>query len=121
MSKQKKELGQTGEELAAQYLLKKGYQIIARNVRYRTGELDIVAQDGDELVFVEVRTRRSTTYGTPGESITWRKQKKVRELALTYIQQEKRQTRSFRFDVVLVVVDHVYATEASIEHIVHAF
>ena len=84
-------LGQQGEELAATYLVKLGYDIVARNWRTRSGELDIVARDGDWLVFVEVRARRigrtasAPTLGRPEESVTPRKQLQLVAMADAYL------------------------------------
>jgi putative endonuclease len=66
----RRRLGQTGEELATRFLAERGYTLIARNVRLTGGEIDIVAQDGNCLAFVEVRTRRGGGFGSPEESIT---------------------------------------------------
>lgn len=67
------ELGTAGEEYVSGWLVRHGYEIIDRNVRYRGGELDIIAVDGDELVFVEVRVRTGCRYGWAGESVDSRK------------------------------------------------
>lgn len=67
------EVGAAGEEYVAGWLGRRGYRVIARNVRYRGGELDIIALDGDELVFVEVRVRTGTRFGRAGESVDARK------------------------------------------------
>jgi putative endonuclease len=66
----RRRLGQTGEELATRFLAGRGYTLVARNVRLAGGEIDIVARDGDCLVFIEVRTRRGGGFGSPEESIT---------------------------------------------------
>ncbi len=72
-------IGRLGEDLAARYLQSQGYRILERNYRCRDGEIDLVAVDGSCLVFVEVRTRRSTRFGTPEESVTpWKKDKLLR-------------------------------------------
>jgi len=87
----RKALGRQGEDLAAAYLARQGYDIIMRNWRIRSGELDIVAQDGDWLVFVEVRTRRigkgtaGPMLGSPEESVTPRKQLQLVALADAYL------------------------------------
>lgn len=64
--------GKTGEDMATEYLLKKGYMIICRNFRCFQGEIDIVARDNDYLVFIEVKTRTSTKYGEAREAVRWR-------------------------------------------------
>ena len=68
----RRSLGQRGEALAADYLRRMGYQVLATNFRCQWGEVDIVAMDGSTLVFVEVRTRRGASFGTPQESLTRR-------------------------------------------------
>lgn len=79
-------LGKRGEELAAGYLKSAGCGIVASNYRCPRGEIDLVAWDGEELAFVEVRTRRSTGYGTPQESITGRKAGHLVAAAEHYLQ-----------------------------------
>ena len=83
----RKKLGQQGEELAAAYLEKRSYIVRERNWRCPVGEMDIVAEDGGCLVFIEVRTRRGRKYGSPEESVTSAKQAKLVELAQTYLQE----------------------------------
>jgi putative endonuclease len=77
--------GQIGEEIAAAHLRGLGYEIVARNVRTRYGELDIVALDGDCLVFVEVKTRRSAALGAPEEAVDARKLAQIAALAESYL------------------------------------
>jgi putative endonuclease len=101
----KRRLGQQGEDIAADYLLKQGYSILARNWRCPAGELDIVAREGGTLVFVEVRTRRGDRFGTPEESITSTKQAKLVELAQTYLQEHGLADENWRIDVVAVELD----------------
>jgi len=84
MTGSRKALGRLGEELAAQALAARGYRIRQRNWRCPAGELDIVAEDGDVLAFVEVKTRRGLAFGAPEEAITPAKQAKLIELAATY-------------------------------------
>jgi putative endonuclease len=97
----RKRLGQRGEGLAAAYLEKRGYVVRERNWRCLAGEMDIVAEDGDCLVFVEVRTRRGRKYGSPEESVTRAKQAKLVEVAQTYLQ-EHGWDGDWRIDVVAV-------------------
>jgi putative endonuclease len=98
-------LGRRGEDIAARFLEQHGYSILDRNWRCRQGEIDLVARDGSELVFVEVRTRRGTAMGSPEESITPRKQARLVAVASAYIQQHDFQEGSWRIDVVAVAVD----------------
>jgi len=95
-------LGPKGEDAAASYLQKKGYEILCRNYRQRFGEIDIVARDGEVLVFVEVKTRRSQRYGTPFEAIDQRKQRQLSKVALHYITRYKLYDQPARFDVIAV-------------------
>jgi putative endonuclease len=97
-------LGAWGENLAARHLAGKGYEIVARNWRCETGELDLVARDGEDLAFVEVRTRRGQALGSPEESVTPAKQARLINLAETYVQVEDWQG-GWRIDVVAVVLD----------------
>lgn len=129
MTKSRRSLGQAGEELAARALQKAGLTIVARNWRCAAGELDIIARDrgpnfvtGEPnvawLVFVEVRTRRGTAYGTALQSITPRKQAKLREVAAHYVQAVN-WTGPWRIDVVAVQMDRSGRLRA-MEHIRHA-
>ncbi|HZK23929.1 MAG TPA: YraN family protein [Oscillospiraceae bacterium] len=97
-----KALGRRGEELAAAYLTKHGYQVLVQNWRCERGELDLVARDGQLLVFIEVKTRRSQRHGTPAEAVDARKQEKIRHLALQYIHLTGNTAPAYRFDVVTV-------------------
>ncbi|MDF2683141.1 MAG: YraN family protein [Brevibacillus sp.] len=123
MSDRRRVLGQKGEEMAENYLCKKGYEILGRNIRTRRGEIDLIARDGDTLVFVEVRTRTSQAYGSAAESVTWRKRQKLRELAMDYLQNSSTFIPAFRFDVIAIhcPVRSEAGDEISIEHFKHAF
>lgn len=98
----RKQTGRQGEEIAASYLVDKGYKILQRNWHCPTGELDIVMEDDGALVFVEVRTRRGNRFGTAEESITPVKQARLVELAQTYLQEVVPPHQSWRIDVVAV-------------------
>lgn len=98
----RKRLGAWGEKLAREYLQRQGWHIRDTNVRSPHGEIDIVAQHGEELVFVEVRTRKSRAFGLPEESITPAKKEKLTELAQAYIQENDDLPSSWRIDVVVV-------------------
>lgn len=98
----RKQTGQHGEDIAALYFVEKGYKIIERNWRCSVGELDIIMEEDDTLIFVEVRTRRSRRFGTPEESITPTKQARLIELAQTYLQETESLDRSWRIDVAAV-------------------
>ena len=102
MSSKRKEVGAIGEKLAADLLKKRGYKIIQRNFRCREGEIDIIAQKDECLVFVEVRTKKNTAFGTPEESVTLSKREKLIALAETYLQACDKAPASWRIDVVAV-------------------
>jgi putative endonuclease len=97
-------LGQRGEELAARHLAAKGYEIVARNWRCETGELDLVVRDGACLAFAEVRTRRGTAMGSPEASITAAKQARLVDLAEAYVQ-EYNWPGDYRIDVIAIELD----------------
>jgi len=94
--------------LAKWKLFMLGYRIIETNYRTRKGEIDIIARDKCELVFVEVRSRSGGEYGTPEESVDARKVKKLTELAMTYIAQKSLYDIPARFDVVSVDFSRFY-------------
>jgi len=93
-----------GEERAVAHLRAQGYTILDRNWRCRLGELDIVAKDGATMVFVEVKSRRSGTFGAPQAAVDERKQRKLSLLALQYFQSRRIAPCPARFDVVAVTV-----------------
>lgn len=95
-------LGRTGERLAAETLLSKGYCILERNFRCRQGEIDIVAEDEQDIVFVEVKARRGVSYGLPEDALTMRKRRKLIEVASYYLDLHMCSNRSWRIDVVAV-------------------
>ncbi|HHV65209.1 MAG TPA: YraN family protein [Peptococcaceae bacterium] len=104
-SLKKKELGQMGESLAVAYLQEAGLRIIQQNYRCPKGELDIVARDGEYLVFVEVRTRTSAKRGTAEESISGKKAQKLKTLAAYYLLERGfKEWPPLRFDVVAINV-----------------
>lgn len=97
--------GRAGEEAAALFLEARGYRVIARNVRFRAGELDLVAEEGGALVFVEVKTRTGLAFGTAAEAVTPQKQRQVARLAALYLSLRGGEDRPCRFDVVTVEPD----------------
>ncbi|VAX32694.1 Endonuclease [hydrothermal vent metagenome] len=114
----KNQTGKEGEVFAVKYLKKKGYSILASNYQTPIGEIDIVARDGDTIVFVEVKTRQSLLYGYPFEAVTWRKRERLKRLALYYLKVHSMLGASGRFDVIgLYLRDGTY----QIQHIIDAF
>lgn len=116
MSDARRRLGDFGERLAAAHLEAKGYRIRARNYRCREGEIDIVAEDGETLVFVEVRTRRGDTLGGPAESVTVTKEARLVTAATSYVQALARPPADQRIDVIAVQLSPS-GRLLSIEHI----
>lgn len=92
--------GNQGEELACKFLQNNGYKVLERNFRIRGGEIDIIAKDGEEIVFVEVKARYSHEYGLPSESITYFKLKALQKAALFYLQKKGWLEKGYRFDFV---------------------
>ena len=99
-----KPLGDHGERIAAAYLTSAGLRLLDRNWRCREGELDIVARDGDALVFCEVKTRRGVGYGHPVEAVTSAKQRRLRTLAHRWLAAHDEHAPDLRFDVVGVLL-----------------
>lgn len=100
----KDEVGRYGEGLVARQLSEQGWVIIDRNWRTRAGEIDIVARDGSELVAVEVKTRRSATFGAPQQAITHAKLARLRRLTAEWLAQQDLRFDGVRIDVVAVTL-----------------
>ncbi|HXX57941.1 MAG TPA: YraN family protein [Thermodesulfovibrionales bacterium] len=109
--------GIKGEELAVRFLRKKGYRILRKNFRSPVGEIDIIAEEGKTIVFVEVKTRTDDSFGHPFEAVDTRKKEKLRRAALSYLKQCKEELPS-RFDVLSIEMD---GGKSRIEHIIDAF
>jgi putative endonuclease len=116
---ERQEVGKLGEKAARKFLKKRGYRIRETNFRCRHGEIDIIAQQKDYLVFVEVRTKSNLDFGTPEESITQAKKKKLVALALTYTNTHQNLPSLWRIDVVAIELDDKGKTRR-IEHIENA-
>jgi putative endonuclease len=102
MPHERQNYGMAGESMAARFLVAQGYQIVFCNYKNRYGEIDIVAMDGETLVFVEVKSRRSDRFGSARESVSRAKQKKISMVALGYLKSTGSVRRKARFDVVAV-------------------
>lgn len=116
----KKWLGDEGERAAARFLRRQRFRILARQYRSTYGEIDLIALDGDWLVFVEVKTRRGNAAGAPGEAITPDKQRRLSRAATAFVQQRKLHQQRTRFDVVAVTWPEGTRTP-QIQHYRHAF
>lgn len=115
------ELGAWGEEKAVRFLRQQGYSLVTRNFRSRFGEIDIIVENEEFLVFVEVRLRKNTNFGTPEETVDARKQQKLRLTAESYLQ-KKPTKKQPRFDVVaLYAKDGMDTKPLPVRHIKNAF
>jgi len=100
MTLQTKKLGARGEQIAINYLQNWGYRILERNYRNRLGEIDIIARQGRDLVFIEVKTRSDNLFGSPFDSVTAAKQRQLSKVALEYLSKHNWLDHPARFDVV---------------------
>jgi len=97
----KRDLGKRGEDIAITFLKKQKYRILQRNFRTHLGEIDIIAQDGDTVVFVEVKTRERDTFGEPFESVNYHKKRRLIKVASIYLKRF-RDIPPCRFDVISI-------------------
>ena len=111
-------LGPLGESLAARFLEAKGWKILARGYRALGAEIDLVASDGDEIVFVEVKALRSAGHGFPEERVEASKQRRISRAAMAYVRKKRLQGANLRFDVVSVLME---GDEPKIAHYPEAF
>ena len=100
----KNEFGKKGETIAVEYLKKHGYSILKRNFRFsRLGEIDIIAREKEYLCFIEVKTRKSTQFGMPSESVNTKKQEKIKKLSQIYLSNNNLNNQNMRFDIIEVL------------------
>lgn len=109
-----REIGTSKEDVALQYLLKKGWKLLAKNYRSRRGEIDLIFEEGSKIIFVEVKYRSSLIYGYPQEAVTKIKRGHISRTALMFVKQRNLTSRDLRFDVVSLYKGHL-------EHIPDAF
>jgi putative endonuclease len=102
MTVERQAFGKTGEELAVAELERRGYAIVARRYRTKHGEIDIVARDGETMVFVEVKARATAEFGTAAEAVTRRKQRQLALMATDYVARNHITNSACRFDVVAI-------------------
>ena len=114
----KTEIGKKGEEMAVTYLRKRGYKILATNWHFHHLEIDIVALDGDEIVFVEVKTRTSTAFGNPEEAVSQQKINRILDAAEAYIEKYDID-REARFDIMAILLP--YQAAPKLEYFEDAF
>jgi putative endonuclease len=98
-------LGKAGEDLACRELRRRGCAILARRFRTRMGEIDIIARDGETIVFIEVKARAGEAWGSPAEAVTPAKQRRLVRMAADYLARARHDGRPCRFDVVTVAMD----------------
>lgn len=112
-------LGESGEELAKRFLESSGYCIVARNWRCKLAEIDIIARDGETLVFIEVKTRTDSAFGSPADAVTLRKQRQIGKAAQWYLAEHDLFGTPARFDVIAIVLGK--GGRHQVEHIPAAF
>ncbi len=115
----KQKLGKAGEDAAARHIQKNGMKLLARNYRAGKGEIDLIALDSDTLVFIEVKTRTGTAYGTAAEAVGYRKQQMIIRTAQYFIAQRKLHECAVRFDVAEVYSEE--ENEYRVQYIRDAF
>jgi putative endonuclease len=102
MADARRMVGSAGEDAVAAWYAEAGYRVLSRNWRVREGELDLVAERRGEVVFCEVKTRRGDAFGTPAEAVTFRKQQRLRTLAVRWLAAHDVRAETLRFDVACV-------------------
>ena len=115
----RKLIGGAGEDIACRYLEENGFEVVGRNWRTRSGELDIIARHGGMVIFVEVKTRRGKMFGEPEEAVTPAKVRKIRQLASEYLATVSH-SAEVRFDVISLVLD-AHGNLLELRHITDAF
>ena len=120
MTRQRLDRGKLGENIALEYAQQQGYQIIQRNFRCKSGEIDLIAQDKHIVVFIEVRTKTSDAYGPAYNSVTLTKQQQVKRVALGYIAEHNLVNTQFRFDVIGIILDPK-TQQPQLDHLQNAF
>ncbi|MBU0951254.1 MAG: YraN family protein [Elusimicrobia bacterium] len=107
MGNYKQIIGRQGEDEAALYLKENGYRIIERNFKTRFGEIDIIAFDKYDVVFIEVKKRADASYGLAQSAVDFRKQRKLAKMAFYYIKLKRFNDKNFRFDVLAITDNNV--------------
>jgi putative endonuclease len=111
MGREKNLVGRRGENIALHFLKRKGYKILGTNVRTPLGEIDLVAKHRDIIVFVEVKTRSTSSFGPPYLAITWEKKRKLIQNALCYLKKRRLIYSDWRIDVVSININYEGETE----------
>lgn len=116
MTRRRRLVGRAGEEAARNYLQSKGYRVTEVNFRSPYGEIDLIAFQGSTLVFIEVRTRTGSSFGTPAESVTPEKLSRLKKTALFYMQSRFGREVACRFDLIAVLLDRESMALNSLRH-----
>jgi len=114
----KYQTGMQGQRGAEAFLLANGYNILERNYRIRTGEVDLIAEQNEYIVFIEVKTRKGLKFGLPCESVSIKKRQRIVHTAMHYISVKNLDNHNFRFDVMEVYAD---TSGVQVNHIENAF
>ncbi|MEI6310901.1 MAG: YraN family protein [Bacteroidota bacterium] len=111
------DLGHQGEQIACDYILKKGYVILSRNFTHQKSEIDIIAKQDECIVFIEVKTRRNILFASPTDAVTDKKIAKLQAGALHFIEMNQMESE-VRFDIISIILNE---NQCEIEHIENAF
>lgn len=120
MDRSRLDIAKIGESLAVAHFKARGYKILAQNYRAMRGEIDLIAQDGQFIVFVEVKTRKSLKFGVPQAAVTKQKQRQISKVALAYLQAKNLWDTPCRFDVIGIHLTH-QSELLRLDHIEGAF
>ena len=112
-----KTTGDLGEDIAKNYLIKNNYKILETNFTTKIGEIDIIAEENDVVIFIEVKTRKSLKYGRPYEAVNYKKMQKILKVAQNYIVYKNKDDIQYRFDIIEVLLND----KDKINHIKDAF
>ena len=107
--------GNEGEQAACEYLLKKGWKILDRNVRRGRGEIDIIARKWKTIAFIEVKRRSSLNYGRPAEAVNAEKQKRIAQATALYVQEQCLENEKLRFDVIEILPGEIRHIEGAFD------
>jgi putative endonuclease len=113
VSQARRKKGIAGEDVAAAWYVSQGYEVVARNWRCRTGDLDLIVRRGPTFVFCEVKSRSTLAFGAPAEAVTHEKRQRIRHLAARWIQDSRVRPVEIRFDVAAVLEDQLEVLEGA--------
>ena len=116
---QKQKTGSKGEIIAADYLIKQGYQILERNYRHKRNEIDIICSKGNFLIFVEVKTRKNNTFGNPEEHVSQKQIDCIQDAAIHYQNNRNGNFLMTRYDIISIILENNYIKD--ITHLEDAF